>query len=76
MNHKQTRMTFDVEYYTDDSFDHRVSGDNHTTDTLYQHVDESDEKFACRVVDFINECATPITKITSVFKIDELDKDI
>jgi hypothetical protein len=70
------RMIFEIEFFTDDSYDHKVSGDNHVSETLYQHPDETGNKFALRVVDFINECAMPLTKVSSVFRIDELDEEI
>ena len=69
---KTPKLTFDVEYFSNEIGDPMGTGDHYFSDTLFQKKDESDDKFTIRIIDFINKCKAPLTKISDVFLIEDV----
>ena len=68
-----SKLSFTVEYFSDIEGEPYGIGSVPHTETLVQKMDESQSQFGARIVDFINTCNDPLTRLEDVFSVDNLD---
>ena len=58
-----SKLSFTVEYFSDIEGEPYGIGSVPHTETLVQKMDESQSQFGARIVDFINTCNDPLTRL-------------
>jgi len=69
-------LSFNVEYLSDSTGNPVNQGDFQYLETLNRRDKETENQFECRVIDFVNSCSDPLTKIEDLFEIEDLNLPI